>query len=373
MEKTFITRSPRAFTAIAAVIALSSTHAIAQEAAPTLSLPQNIDSGVAPGTSSVPLENQASPAPGTPVVVEPAAPTIAIDVPPAAAQSAPSTQPTIMLPDAPAPATEPSATTQAETSVESAPPQASATQSAPQRSSAAATAPSEAPRVPTAQSSGTSADGVLADGAVPAPVLSPAGDAVEPVPEQAGPAVQNDSADLTTAGIAGLLAALGIAGAGAMAMARRRRRRVIQEEGASYAVAPAASPVASRPADATTRPPAYQAEPEFVRAPAAPRIAEPASSVRAAPRTMPMGRGVPADPELRRALIEEMVAAEPDDANPFHTRKARRRRARILLQEREAAATQNDAFDWRTYRPTSHSAAKTTADAQPVRREPETV
>jgi hypothetical protein len=62
--------------------------------------------------------------------------------------------------------------------------------------------------------------------------------------------------------------------------------------------------------------------------------------------------------DAREALIQEMVAAEPDDANPFRTRKARRRRARTLLAQRDAelhqAATQP--FDWRRFEPSRSDA-----------------
>ena len=43
---------------------------------------------------------------------------------------------------------------------------------------------------------------------------------------------------------------------------------------------------------------------------------------------------VPEDSAARSRLIERMVDAEPDDANPFTTRKARRRRARLILASR---------------------------------------
>lgn len=40
----------------------------------------------------------------------------------------------------------------------------------------------------------------------------------------------------------------------------------------------------------------------------------------------------PADASERDALLNRMVAAAPDAANPFTSRKARRRRARLILQ-----------------------------------------
>ncbi|UIP06261.1 hypothetical protein LY632_11255 [Erythrobacter sp. SDW2] len=44
----------------------------------------------------------------------------------------------------------------------------------------------------------------------------------------------------------------------------------------------------------------------------------------------------PENTSARSRMIERMVDAEPDDANPFRTRKARRRRARLLLASRES-------------------------------------
>lgn len=43
----------------------------------------------------------------------------------------------------------------------------------------------------------------------------------------------------------------------------------------------------------------------------------------------------PQSTSARSRMIERMVDAEPDDANPFRTRKARRRRARLILASRE--------------------------------------
>lgn len=57
--------------------------------------------------------------------------------------------------------------------------------------------------------------------------------------------------------------------------------------------------------------------------------------------------------EDRRDLLETMVAAPPDEENPFTSRKARIRRARLILQHREHLQTQGKPFDWRTYRPTT--------------------
>ena len=59
--------------------------------------------------------------------------------------------------------------------------------------------------------------------------------------------------------------------------------------------------------------------------------------------------------EARQQLLDEMVAATPDTANPFTSRPARRKRARIILQAREHRQRQqgDQSFDWRTYQPSA--------------------
>ncbi len=71
---------------------------------------------------------------------------------------------------------------------------------------------------------------------------------------------------------------------------------------------------------------------------------------------------VPQSREARDALLEEMVGAQPDADNPFTSRKARMRRARIILQSREVDQRENAAqpFDWRTYQPSTGDPAPAT-------------
>jgi hypothetical protein len=73
----------------------------------------------------------------------------------------------------------------------------------------------------------------------------------------------------------------------------------------------------------------------------APRSQQPVSPIREFSReaslapagaSVPLPRKVPENDAERRALIDRMVAAKPDRANPFHTPRARRRRARLILQ-----------------------------------------
>ncbi|MEW9855145.1 hypothetical protein [Novosphingobium sp. M1R2S20] len=158
----------------------------------------------------------------------------------------------------------------------------------------------------------------------PAAITDPASD-VEPV-RQAAPAqaeevearVPADDGDgIPGETVAGILAALGLGAAGYAAMRSRRRRR----------------------SDALDDPPA---EPQIGHTAPVPTTAT-AAAARPA-MAAPFGS--------RAELLDRMVAAEPDAANPFTSGKARRRRARLILQQRDAQIERDTAqFDWRTYRP----------------------
>lgn len=81
------------------------------------------------------------------------------------------------------------------------------------------------------------------------------------------------------------------------------------------------------------------------------------------PSAKPEAEGEPAPTgEARQKLIQEMVAAPPDEENPFTSVRARRKRARIILQRRENERHENEQgqqgdkpFDWRTHKPTTKS------------------
>lgn len=352
MEHADISKSPRAVTAIAAVIALYATPAFAQDAqtaspaqsAPPITAPESLGT---PATSAPPValpETQAS----SPTVI----------VPPAASPAAPVAAPVIVLPDVTAPA-EPQATPAASartgtTERPAAPaPSAARAVSAPDDADAEAPRVEASPAVPTSAADGTAADGALAEGALPAGASAPADAA--PAPDPA--AVETEEAgDMTTTGVIGLLAALGIAGAGAFAMTRRRRsgRPLAEDE------------IDRRPEPAPRAPEAARIEP----ARPAPVVTPPATHAsgpvrQPAPSPMLQGGPVPTDPQARRALLESMVAARPDEANPFTSRKARMRRARIQLQHREhLQKQQGDHFDWRTYKPST--VPSTPAAPEPV-------
>lgn len=144
------------------------------------------------------------------------------------------------------------------------------------------------------------------------------------------------------AGLLGLLA-IGALGGAALLVAGSRRRRLL-DEGDSVEVVPpieAASVAAAIPA----------AAPEPVAKP-------PASPERFAMPAGPVPTGAERDELLRR-----MVAAPPDEANPFVSRKRRVHRARILLaeRERELRDRSTEPFDWRTYRATGANAPQATA------------
>lgn len=160
----------------------------------------------------------------------------------------------------------------------------------------------------------------------------PAAPVAAPLPEPAplpATATQPTEDGLTgvEAGLLGLLAVVGLGGA-ALIAARSRRRRPV--EGEPLEVAPMIAAV-----------------PEPERVPASPeRFAMPAGPV-------PTG-------SERDELLKRMVAAPPDEANPFISRKRRVHRARILLaeRERELRDRSTEPFDWRTYRPTGANAAQ---------------
>lgn len=300
--------------AIAAALALGSTGALAQDATadvPTIAPPAPV--AAAPAPVQAPVMTQA------PVVQAlPATP---------AAEPAPATESrTRAVSEARRPA------------ARAATPAARAARSAP--ATAAVTIPvAAAPRVP-----------APAAGPVPA-AIAPAVPAIAPLPEPA-PAIAVQPADegLTgaEAGLLGLLAVAGLGGA-ALIAARSRRRLPVEDE--AFEPAPLAQPVPV-PVPVAAAIPAIVAEPE-----------RPAAS----PERFAMPAGpVPSGTE-RDALLQRMVAAPPDAANPFVSRKRRVHRARVLLaeRERELRDRSTEPFDWRSYRPSGVNTAE--ADRAPQR------
>jgi hypothetical protein len=246
--------------------------------------------------------------------------------------------------------------------------------------------------VPTAADTGTTSDGTLAQGAVPPAAPAPARPAAtQPVAADPAPAPVENGRGVGAVEIGGILAALGIAGIGIVAMRRRRRDPV--SEDAEYETEPMAPRAASEPVPAPApvmeaalpvaqEAPAYVAPvaaeaPRVVAAPATPRPAfagETSTTILAA-------APLPETAEERQELLDRMVAAEPDEGNPFTSRKGRMRRARIQLQHHEHLAEQapsapptrtDTRFDFRTYRPSTPSGDGQT-DGAPAPRKPDFV
>lgn len=347
MKNAVANHSPRALTAIAAVLALSAIPAAsvasAQEAAPvaapSLSLPQDVNGGSPAQTAS-----STSATPTTPTVT----------LPPEANQP-----PTVVLPATPPPApveaiAEPAALPA---------PARTATRAATRTTAAPATVTaSTPPSVPTAQSNGTAADGALAEGAVPA-VPAPIRADPAPAPAAATPAPDDQGTSLPVVGIAGLLAALGIAGLGIAAM--RRRRNPYEE--ADYAPeAVAVEPGLAHVVDVAPAVVGGTFVEEPVR-PAMPANYAPGPMAGASATTVLAASPLPETADERRDLLERMVAAEPDEDNPFTAHKGRLRRARVQLQHREHQEEQkarSQPFDFRSYRPPTQTATGPTTPAR---------
>jgi len=157
-------------------------------------------------------------------------------------------------------------------------------------------------------------------------------------------------AEATALGLVGLAA---LAGAGLFAAGRvRRRRRLMADDGTAVMADDTAvvDPVVAEPIPAeVTVPSAWTPAP-----------------IPASPESFRMPSGpVPIGAE-RDALLARMVAAPPDEANPFRSTKARRRRARMILatRERELAANARAPFDWRTYEPSGKVTEPATVPAE---------
>lgn len=200
-----------------------------------------------------------------------------------------------------------------------------------------ADAASRKPNVPASHvDAGKSA---LAQGAVPEAAVP-----AKPAAASPGPSPDANTIDLTMAGVAGLLAAFGVAGMGAVAISLRRQRR-----------RPDAHDTEEMPTDLADPNPAGL--PPFVpERRVLPRIA------RGSGGAAPGGGVVPGDPGERDALIERMVAAPPDADNPFTTAKGRRRRARLLLAKRQSEMERTDGSDWRRRTLAPETATREMAD-----------
>ena len=181
--------------------------------------------------------------------------------------------------------------------------------------------------------------------------VTPAPSALKPAPQLAQPAPASQPADNSAVLGLGALAALGIVGLGVFAT--RRRRTILTEDGTSAIIEPidATPAIVSQPAYAT-----YDlAEPAVENA-----RAIPGHSVSIPDGPVPTG-------DARQRLIDRMVDAAPDAANPFTSVKGRRHRARLILQAREAEQQRagQDGFDWRNH-PTLRDRDEPVADRTTV-------
>ncbi len=130
--------------------------------------------------------------------------------------------------------------------------------------------------------------------------------------------------------------ALGLAalGAGAWAiMALRRRKSDPKPAPQPQAVAapPPPKPVVA-PIERDVAAAPMAASYDRFGAPTSAATARSAGTVAATGAAVTLPRSLPESFEEREALLNRMVAAKPDRANPFRTPKARRYRARLILQ-----------------------------------------
>jgi hypothetical protein len=269
----------RATTAIAALLALTATPIAAQDAA-TAPLDGPIIGTPSTATSTVPAENPAPVLviPDVSTVEEPAAEPVAAPVTRTAA-------PEPQVRSAPAARTSTPAATISEPAAEAAP--------APEP--LASTAEAELPPV--------------------VPIDEPTN--IQPTPEQA--------TDITAVLGLILVALLGLVVAVfAFAYLRRRRAAIVEPEAAAVR-----EPM---PRELAARPVAAIADPAPLAEPLPIVDRGPAGALRANGAAVPLPARMPESYEERSALLQRMIEAKPDRANPFTDRKARMRRARLILQ-----------------------------------------
>ena len=342
MTKLAPTASPLALAAILAASAIPFTAASAQEAAAPAPAPVI----VLPPVEAAP----AAPAPA-PVIVLPD-----VTTPPVAAQSAPEPA------TAPSTRAEPRAATRSST-----------------RSSSRTTEPTSPSPVagPAASEPSTIVPPVTVMDAAPDPIAPVA---AEPAPVAAAPAAPaDDNGWLILLALGGMAVGGGIAYA---ATAGKRRRKIQPADSAVYrearneARAPVRSPLANSSLAATVAGADARREANSEVVPAGtPTFAAdgPAGATPAAARGFSEPARIPAGPvptgAERQSLIERMVAAAPDASNPFHSRKTRRKRARIMLASAERQQRQSaiEPFDFRNYASFSQQEAGWSGSQQTTR------
>lgn len=185
-------------------------------------------------------------------------------------------------------------------------------------------------------------------------VIPPIAPSVDQVPAPAQDTLSQGDATETAVWLGILASALGVIGLGVLGALALRRRRV----GAvpiDVVERPKVSDRQATSAGSLTPPVVPNSDPgradgtvttAAVQPVAAPARIESAGFAPIAPQarerqpvamtgygaTAALPRELPRDPAEREALLERMVAAKPDRANPFVSRKARRKRARLILQ-----------------------------------------
>lgn len=260
-------------------------------------------------------------------------------VPPAAA--APVPQPTITVPDVAPPATQPpAAATPPMESVPvvqaippsepepAAPPPAAEERPAPATRESAAAPPAGAPTTGAETMPAAVAPASSPDASAPAPdtLPPPVPAVVEPLVQDspAVPSERNTIQPLWVSFWAAIILALAV---GAFIAFGRRRKQTR-----------ASVPAEERPPLVQTRP-VPEPVPTVTREPI--RSVEPARFVPSAPAmgglphtgaSVALPRTVPESFEDRDALLKRMIAAKPDRANPFRSRRARAKRAKLILQ-----------------------------------------
>lgn len=264
--------------AIAAMASLHATAGLAQEA-PVIVL-EDPALVATPATSPVPV--MAEPAPSIVLPeIEPVEPVVEPDSSAPAASTAPGSAPAAPLPAA-----------------------TSRSEAGPATPAATAATSASAEAVPT-----------LAEEPLPTAAVEetarPVVTAPAPIPEP----IRDGS---TAALLFALLAAGGIGLAAVLLMRNRRRGSVPQIE---------------RPVVAAPLP--LDREPEVTPLDEAPLRDTPVEPSRPLPTdgaAVPLPAELPANPGERRRLLQRMIAARPDRANPFHSYRARAKRARLILQ-----------------------------------------
>ena len=300
--------SPLALTAIAAVLALSSTPVLAQETA-------------APDPAPV-----AAPAPAATTVDSPAP---------------------IVIPDTRSAPLEQASPTASMTSAIARAPRANmaaarAAPRQPSRSVAAAIAAPVATAVQPASIKASTVAPAVSTAASPGAVDVPQVTAAAPAAITAAPA-QNDNITLEL----GLLGLIALGGAGAYGLARRGR----------HGAEPDAAYRDERVAEAPEVVPPVTSAALIAASPWVPALATAADSraERRPPATSKTGTAIPAGPlptgAALGALFERMATAAPDADNPFTATKRRRQRVRWLLKQHEYRSRNSDAkpFDFRSY------------------------